>query len=64
MYRFHDGEYFIYFHLLGCTDTEVRCAVQRAGKITVQNFDLLGEEDEEYFEYGLMCNKIFIEDFD
>ncbi len=65
-YKFYDGEYFHKFNIVACDEDNMRAtfAITCAGKISVQDIDLKEDEYGLYFEYGLMLNKIYLEDFE
>ena len=65
IYDFYDGECFITFTILGFTHDNkiVTMAIENRGKITVRDFDIISEYDDEYFEYGCDYTKIYIKDF-
>lgn len=65
-YEYFDGEY---FHKLNIIDVDeennvATIAITCAGKISVQEFDLLEDEDGLYFEYGPLLDIIHINDFE
>lgn len=65
-YEYFDGEY---FHKLNIIDVDednkiATIAITCAGKISVQEFDLLEDEDGLYFEYGPLLDIIHFEDFE
>lgn len=63
-YQHFDGETYITFNIVFATDNEVQIAVTNRGKISVLTYDLYEDENGEYFEYGCMYEKIYIEDFE
>ena len=63
-YQYFDGETYITFNIVFATDNEVQIAVTNRGKISVLTYDLYEDENGEYFEYGCMYEKIYIEDFE
>ncbi len=65
-YELFDGEYFHTLNLVNISQdkTVATIAVTCAGKISVQEFDLQENENGLYFEYGVMNDKIYINDFD
>ena len=63
-YQHFDGETYITFNIVFATDNEVQIAVTNGGKISVLTYDLYEDENGEYFEYGCMYEKIYIEDFE
>ena len=65
IYDFYDGECFITFTILGFTHDNkiVTVAIENRGKITVKDFDIISDYDDEYFEYSCNYTKIYIKDF-
>lgn len=63
-YELYDGEAFITFNIIGLTDREITVAITNRGKISVQTFDLKSDGERPYFEYGLYCEKIYIDEFE
>ncbi len=65
-YEFYNGEYFVTFNIVDLDkDNKVTTiAITCAGKISVQEIDLLQDDNGLYFEYGPLFNKIYIEDFE
>ncbi len=64
-YDFFDGEYHCIFNILEVKENYVICSLSKAGRITVNEYDLhLDKENNLYFEYGPDFNKIYIEDFE
>ena len=64
-FDFFNGTHFITFNLIACNEDNntVTVAITNLGKITHDTFVLLGEEDNRYFEYGLYCDKIYLNSF-
>jgi len=65
-FEFYDGEAFITLNIVDI-NTEKRTitvAVTNRGKISVITYDLLSAGDRLYFEYGVMYDKIAVDDFD
>lgn len=65
-YEYFDGEYFHTFNIIE-VDSEYKTAtiaITCAGKISVQEFDLLEDENGLYFEYGPLLHIIHFEDFE
>lgn len=64
-FDFFNGTHFITFNLIACNEDNntVTVAITEQGKITQDTFTLLGKEDNRYFEYGLYCNKIYLNHF-
>lgn len=65
-YELFDGEYFHKFNMIEINESQTTAtiAVTYAGKISVQEFDLYENENGLYFEYGVMNDKIYINDFE
>jgi hypothetical protein len=66
-FSFDDGDAEVAFHIVGFTTdlTEISVAVSREGRISVQSFDLKSDEHGRlYFEYGVMCEHIAVDDFE
>jgi len=60
----HDGENIITFNIVELKQGEVTVAITNQGKISVVSFDLLQSKNgRSYFEYGIMLEEIYIEDF-
>lgn len=64
-YRHFNGDYNVIFNLIEVnTDNHiVTVAINNLGKITQKTVELRTENDALYFEYGVMNNKIYIDDF-
>ena len=60
-----DGENYIKFNIVEINrdKREVKVAITNQGKISVHTFDLLGSREDLFFEYGVMLDEIYIEDF-
>ena len=43
---------------------DITVAVTDRGKISVITYDLKSDGDRFYFEYGVMCDKIKVDDFE
>lgn len=66
-YSYYDGECFITFNLLGINfDLNlVSIAVTNRGRISVIEYDLFQDSNGDfYFEYGVMLEKIYLENFE
>lgn len=65
-YEYFDGEYFHTLNIIDVGDNNriATIAITCAGKISVQEFDLLEDENGLYFEYGPLLNIIHFEDFE
>lgn len=65
-FEFFDGDEFITFTIVGIdvAKNEITVAVTDRGKISVIIYELMEDEDDNlYFEYGVMFKKIYIDDF-
>ena len=64
-YRHFNGDYNVIFNLVEVnTDNDtVTVIVNNLGKITQRTFELKEENGWLYFEYGVMNEQIFIDDF-
>lgn len=64
-FDFFNGTHFITFNLIAYNDDNntVTVAITNQSKIMQDTFDLLGDEDNRYFEYGLYCDKIYLNEF-
>lgn len=62
-----DGESFIKFNIveINMDRGEITVAITNQGKISVHTFDLIKKFDSErlYFEYGVMLEEIYVDDF-
>ncbi len=66
-YNHHDGESFITFNLIDVNfdRKELTLAITRLGKISHQTFPLMSDiVDSLYFEYGVMNERIYLNDFE
>lgn len=65
-FELYDGECFITFNIVGIDENrnEITVAVTNRGGISHQTFDLKSDVDGLYFEYGLYCEKIRLDDFE
>ena len=64
-FSFYDSERFITFNIVSVDTDKITVAISRDGKISVLTYDL--KEDKNgclFFEYGLCCNKIALDDFE
>lgn len=64
-YRHFNGDYNVIFNLVevNTDDDTVTVIVNNLGKITQRTFELKEENGWLYFEYGVMNEQIFIDDF-
>lgn len=65
-YDFYDGEYFRKFNIVELNENTMQAtfAITCAGKISVQEIDLLQDDNGLYFEYGPLFNKIYLDNFE
>lgn len=66
-FQFFDGESTIVFNIIEVNENSntITVAVTRQGKISVVTYDLLMDnEGKLYFEYGCMCEKVHINNFE
>jgi len=65
-FQLFDGEEFITFNIVDINTerNEITVAVTDRGKISVITYDLKRDGDRFYFEYGVMCDKIKVDDFE
>ena len=66
-YDYFDGDDFITFDIIAVGEERhfVFVAVSNRGKVTVDNFDLLFDKDDEpYFYYGSPETKIYLNNFE
>ncbi|MFA6780406.1 MAG: hypothetical protein WCU80_11605 [Paludibacteraceae bacterium] len=65
-FQLFDGEDFITFNIVDINTerNEITVAVTDRGKISVITYDLKRDGDRFYFEYGVMCDKIKVDDFE
>ena len=65
-FSLYDGDHFITFNIIDInTDKNViTVAITSEGGISVREFDLKSKDGLLYFEYGVMCEKIAVDDFD
>lgn len=64
-YDYFDGEYHCIFNILDINERYVTCSLSKAGKLTINEYDLLlDKQNNLYFEYGPDFEKIYIEDFE
>lgn len=66
-YELYDGECFITFNLVGidldCGELQV--AVSDRGRISVVTYDLMTDKNGRlYFEYGVMFERVYLDDFE
>ena len=64
-YRHFNGDYNIIFNLIevNTDNNTVTVAINNLGKLTQDTLELREENGRLYFEYGVMNDKIFIDDF-
>ena len=65
-FEFFDDDEFVTFNIVGIdvAKNEITVAVTDRGKISVITYELTEDEDDNlYFEYGVMFKKIYVDDF-
>ena len=64
-FQLFDGEEFITFNIVDINTerNEITVAVTNRGKISVITYALKRNGDRFYFEYGVMCDSINVDDF-
>lgn len=64
-YRHFNGDYNVIFNLIEVNNDNhtVTVAINNLGKLTQQTVELRTENDALYFEYGVMNDKMYIDDF-
>ena len=64
-FKLFDGEEYITFNIVALNESkkEILVAVTNRGRITQVTYDLFGDENGYYFEYGCDYTKVKIEDF-
>ena len=65
-YWHFNGDYNVIFNLIEVNTVHMTAtvAINNLGKLTQETVELRGESDNPYFEYGVMNDKIFIDDFE
>ena len=66
-FELYDSEAFITFNIVGIDldRNEVQVAVTDRGKISVVTYDLLIDKNGRlYFEYGVMFERVYLDDFE
>lgn len=64
-FQFFDGEDTVIFNIVAIQCSKIEVAVTKCGKITVTDYDLLTDEDGQYFEYGIAgSTHIHIDEFE
>lgn len=64
-YRHFNGDYNVIFNLIEVNTESMTAtvAINNLGKLTQQTVELRTENDALYFEYSVMNDKIYIDDF-
>ena len=65
-FSLYNGTHFITFNIV-CLDTdrnEITVAITDEGRISVCTFELKSDGGRLFFEYGVMCEKIALDDFE
>jgi len=65
-FSLYDGDHNITFNIveIDTVKNEIIVAVSNEGRISVCTFDLKLDGKRLYFEYGVMCEKIAVDDFE
>lgn len=65
-YRHFNGDYNVIFNLIEVNTESMiaTVAVNNLGKLTQETVELRGVNDNPYFEYGIMNDKIYIDEFE
>ena len=65
-FSYFDGDHNITFNIVGIDmdKKEITIAITDEGKISVPKFDLKIEDGHFFFEYGVMREKIAVDDFE
>ena len=66
-FELYDGEAFITFNIVGIDldRNEIQVTVSDRGRISVVTYDLLTNKDGRlYFEYGVMFERAYLDDFE
>lgn len=66
-FQFFDGDNDITFNIVDIDfdNRRINIAITDCGKISVREFDLRKDEDGNYyFNYGIMFNEIYVDDFE
>lgn len=66
-FELYDGENFITFNIVAINleRSEIQIAVTDRGRISVVTYDLCTDKkDRLYFEYGVMFERVYLEDFE
>lgn len=66
-FELYDGEAFITFNIVGIDldRNEVQVAVTDRGRISVVTYDLLTDKNDRlYFEYGVMFERVYLDEFE
>lgn len=65
-FELYDGECFVTFNILDIKteDKKITLAISRQGKISVDTYELRENSNGLYFEYGVMCNEIYTDNFE
>ena len=63
-YQHYDGEAFITFNIISLKQSFVTLAITNRGKISIVDYDIYLNNHGEYFEYGPLNEKIYLEEFE
>ncbi len=65
-YWHFNGDYNVIFNLIdvNAENRTATVAINNLGKLTQKTVELRGEDDNPYFEYGVMNDNIYIDEFE
>jgi len=64
-FSYYDGNNFVIFNIVDIAADKITVAITFEGRISVCTFDLKSDEHNcLFFEYGVMCEKIAVDDFE
>ena len=65
-FSLYDGDHFVTFNIVDINTErqEITVAITNEGRISVCSFDLKVDDGRLFFEYGLYCEKIAVDDFE
>ena len=65
-FSLYDGDHFITFNIveINTVHNAITVAITNEGKISVCTFDLKVDGERIFFEYGLYCKKIAVDEFE
>ena len=62
-YDYCDGECIMNFYYIDVNDKQITVAVQRLGHVFLDTYQLFDDNNGKYFEYGVMCDHIYLDEF-